>query len=61
MTLHTRPTTVAEVDELLARVQQARRECRPAETVLRREYDDTIDELLAIRTALTPAQREPTE
>ena len=59
MTLHTRPATVAEVDELLARVQQARRECPPSEMVLRRGYDDTLDELLAIRTALIPEPRDP--
>lgn len=59
MTLHTRPTTVAEVDELLARVRQARRECRAVERTLLEQYDATIDELLEIRSALVPKPREP--
>jgi hypothetical protein len=59
VTLHTRPTTVAECDEHLARIQQARRECGRSELVLLRMYADQIDELLAIRTALIPEPRDP--
>ena len=52
------PTTLAECDERLAKVQQARKECCRGEDVLRRAYDDQIDELLACRSALIPTPRE---
>lgn len=51
--LHTRPTSVAECDELLDRVQRARRECK----ALIRDFDDKILELESIRAALIPEQR----
>jgi hypothetical protein len=57
--LHTRPTSIEECDEHLARIRQARRECAPTELVLIRSYDDMTDELLAIRFSLLPEQREP--
>lgn len=51
------PTTVAECDERIARLRQARRECSSAEHTLIDEYDRTIDELLDYRAALVPEQR----
>lgn len=55
--LCSRPSTVAECDELLARVVAARHECCGTERTLICSLDDQIDELLAIRNALIPAPR----
>lgn len=59
MTLHTRPTTIAEADEMLERVRQARRECCGTERALICDLDDKIVELIACRVALIPEPRKP--
>lgn len=52
-------STVADCDDALAKIQQARRECCGTDRALICCYDDMAVELEAIRAALLPEQREP--
>jgi hypothetical protein len=49
-----RPTTLAECDELQARVEQCRDEA-PCNEALCRSCDDQLEEIQAVRMALTDA------
>lgn len=51
------PTSIAECEERLERVRQARRECQASEVELIRSYEDMETELIACRVALIPAPR----